>query len=91
MNKFDIEIPPYFFELSPIKILWIDLMENWIYLELEIECPMCFRKQQYLIISLVNELDILKNYKCTNCGYGIGDLLYAYIKKEIDYITMSLK
>ncbi|MEL9939917.1 MAG: hypothetical protein QW632_01640 [Ignisphaera sp.] len=90
MDDYEIEIPQYFFEISPIKLLWLDLIEKWVYLELEIECPVCFKKNSYTVMAMVNEIDLIKHWKCNYCGYSIGDLLYRYVNEEISYLDRYL-
>ncbi len=82
-----LSIPEWFFRRSPLRIAWMDLLEGWIYLEIEAECPMCLNIEQSTWVVSVEERDVLEGIKCGRCGYPIGRL----VLKEIDRFVAEIE
>jgi len=65
------EIPRWFFEPSPLRLAWMDVVEGWIYLEIEGRCPHCGKVFSSRWILEVDEVGLLEKSRCS-CGYPIG-------------------
>ncbi len=81
-------VPPWFFLAANLRVVWIDLVEKWIYLEVEAQCPRCLytEKSVWVVDSL--ERDVVKEFIwCRSCGYPLGELVY----RELEWILAEIE
>ena len=71
-----LHIPFWFFLTTSLRILWIDFIEQWIYLKLESVCPNCSARLDLDVVLTFEEVDEIKTINCKVCGYNLGELIY---------------
>ncbi len=84
-------VPPWFFLTAAIRVLWIDLIEEWMYLEIEPTCPRCGMKSIYKYVLSIKETNILKNLYCSSCGYHVGEIVHRELLSYLLEIENLLK
>ena len=81
----------WYLALNNTRIFWIDLLESWLFLEIETPCPNCgFINKSTWIISL-DECEVLKGIRCKECKYIIGEIMYEEVVRFLDEVRKLLR
>jgi len=84
------EIPRWFFEPSPLRLAWMDVLERWLYLEIEARCPNCGRVVESRWILEVDEVSLLESSRCS-CGYPIGREIVREVTRFLSEVESLLR
>ncbi len=87
----ELEIPEWFFQSASLRVAWMDLLENWLYLEIKAECPNCLAIEESKWVITVEERELLKSIKCRRCGFPIGDIVLRELERFLAEVESMLK
>ncbi len=84
-------IPSWFFAETYTRLIWYDLLENWIYIEVDCRCPHCNTAIKIYILCYRFELEDLCDIIRCSCGHKIGYEILNEVKSFLNDIDCMLQ